>query len=195
VPVFTVDSLPERATWPEPPELSRLPTVTAGGLAGAARPRHPRGTCAYAPPTLPLPCPGPTQHGCVSCRHAADAFNEHRAELARSRALLQYELRGQTTTVPYEDCSLERHVDDFVQILEHVEAEDGASVFEGAFAGAGAGAGSRDRRGTQASPLPPLCLSLPPPCLSVSPCFSVSLSLSLSAPLLPSTRCQCRQHA
>jgi pimeloyl-ACP methyl ester carboxylesterase len=42
----------------------------------------------------------------------------HHSQLAKTRAVLQYELRGQgtTTTLPLDDCSLERHVQDFEEV-------------------------------------------------------------------------------
>jgi len=54
----------------------------------------------------------------------------HHGPLSSGAELLQYELRGQgtTTTLPLDDCSLERHVQDFEEVVG--ELFPGDSVFD-----------------------------------------------------------------
>ena len=92
------------------------------------------------PPSTSTPTSTPTTsttHPIVLIGGTAQTIHSlvgHHSTIANStgKGLLQYELRGQgrTTTLPLDDCSLERHVEDFRQIIESsddfvVSKEDG----------------------------------------------------------------------
>ena len=90
----------------------------------------------HKPPACPAAAPSPPVVMFGGTAQTLDNLVGHHIALAQSRAVLQYDLRGQgrITSLPLTDCRLEQHVADYAEL---VALDRSCGVFEGMLCGAG----------------------------------------------------------